>query len=111
MLNRSGLTSTRVSRGISVTVISGVSSRYVLLARQGYVVAGEFPLGGGKTADLRADRSDHVLLIEVETGRSDIAENVAKYPSDVDPSCSSQAPTSRRGSTISSCSIDPAHAA
>jgi hypothetical protein len=45
-------------------------------------VVEEFPLGGGKTADLRAERSDRVLFIEVETGRSDIAANVAKYPSD-----------------------------
>jgi len=57
---------------------------HAVLQRHGYAVAEEFPLGGGKTADLRADRSDHVLFIEVETGRSDIAPNVAKYPSDAD---------------------------
>jgi len=57
---------------------------HALLERHGYVVADEFPLGGGKTADLRADRSEHVVFIEVETGRSDIAANVAKYPSDAD---------------------------
>jgi len=57
---------------------------HAVLQRHGYAVAEEFPLGGGKTADLRADRSDHVLFIEVETGRSDIAANVAKYPSDAD---------------------------
>lgn len=53
-----------------------------LLERRGYAVAEEFPLGGGKTADLRAERGERVLFIEVETGRSDIAANVAKYPSD-----------------------------
>jgi hypothetical protein len=57
---------------------------HALLERHGYVVADEFPLGGGKTADLRAERDNHVLFIEVETGRSDIAANVAKYPSDAD---------------------------
>jgi hypothetical protein len=55
-----------------------------VLERHGYEVAEEFALGGGKTADLRAARGDHVLFIEVETGRSDIAANVAKYPSDAD---------------------------
>jgi hypothetical protein len=55
---------------------------HAVLQRHGYAVAEEFPLGGGKTADLRADRSGHVLFIEVETGRSDIAANVAKYPND-----------------------------
>lgn len=53
-----------------------------VLERHGYVVTEEFPLGGGKTADLRAARGDHVLFIEVETGRSDIAANVTKYPND-----------------------------
>jgi hypothetical protein len=52
------------------------------LQRNGYKVAEEFALGGGKTADLRAERDGRVLFIEVETGRSDIAANVAKYPSD-----------------------------
>ena len=57
---------------------------HAVLQRHGYAVAEEFPLGGGRAADLRADRNDHVLFIEVETGRSDIAANVAKYPSDAD---------------------------
>jgi len=52
-----------------------------VLQQHEYEVAEEFPLGGGKTADLRAERNGHVLFIEVETGRSDIAANVAKYPS------------------------------
>lgn len=57
---------------------------HALLERHGYGVVDEFPLGGGKTADLRAARGDRVLFIEVETGRSDIAANIAKYPSPAD---------------------------
>lgn len=57
---------------------------HAVLQRHGYAVAEEFPLGGGKTADVRAERDNHVLFIEVETGRSDIAANVAKYRSDAD---------------------------
>jgi hypothetical protein len=49
------------------------------LERQGYTVTEEFPLGGGKSADLRAERAGRVLFVEVETGRSDVAANVAKY--------------------------------
>jgi len=55
-----------------------------MLERHGWHVTEEFALGGGKTADLRADRRDRTLFIEVETGRSDIAANLAKYPDDVD---------------------------
>ena len=33
---------------------------------------------------MRAERDGHVLFIEVETGRSDVAANVAKYPRDAD---------------------------
>ncbi len=51
-----------------------------VLERHGWRVNEEFALGGGKTADLRAKRDRHVLFVEVETGRSDIAANVAKYP-------------------------------
>ena len=40
------------------------------LERRGWIVAEEFALGGGKTADLRADRGERTLFIEVETGRS-----------------------------------------
>lgn len=54
------------------------------LERRGYTVTEEFPLGGGKTADLRAERAGRVLFVEVETGRSDIAANIAKYNDDAD---------------------------
>jgi hypothetical protein len=79
------------SRGVMLkrTRAGGAEHEYwkhelrVLLERHGYDVAEEFALGGGKTADLRADRGDHAIFIEVETGRSDIAANIAKYPDDV----------------------------
>ena len=53
---------------------------HTLLERHGYTVTEEHPLGGGKTADLRAQHEGRVVFIEVETGRSDIAANLAKYP-------------------------------
>jgi hypothetical protein len=79
------------SRGVAFTQTRGGGAEHeywkhelrVALERHGYVVAEEFALGGGKTADLRADRGDRVLFIEVETGRSNIAANIAKYPADV----------------------------
>jgi hypothetical protein len=52
------------------------------LERAGYVVAEEHALGGGKTADLYAKCGERELFIEIETGRSDIAANLAKYPAD-----------------------------
>lgn len=53
----------------------------VRLERNGYTVTEEYPLGGGKTADLRAQRDERVVFVEVETGRSNIAANIAKYAS------------------------------
>lgn len=78
------------SRGVALKQTRGGGAEHefwkhelrTVLERHRYLVAEEFALGGGKTADLRADRDDSVLFIEVETGRSDIAANVAKYPSD-----------------------------
>jgi len=52
------------------------------LGQHGYTVNEEYSLGAGKTADLRASKDPHVLFIEIETGRSDIAATVAKYPPD-----------------------------
>jgi hypothetical protein len=49
------------------------------LERHGFAVVDEHPLGGGKTADLRAEKNGRVIFIEVETGRSDIPANLAKY--------------------------------
>lgn len=80
------------SRGITLRQTRGGGAEHefwkhelrTVLERKGWAVAEEFALGGGKSADLRAGRGDRVLFVEVETGRSDIAANVAKYPSDVD---------------------------
>lgn len=80
------------SRGVTIKSARGGGAAHefwkhelrVLLERRGYSVTEEHPLGGGKTADLRAMRGDSVLFIEIETGRSDIAANVAKYSSDAD---------------------------
>ena len=80
------------SRGVALKQTRGGGAEHeywkhelrVLLERRGWLVAEEFALGGGRTADLRADRRERVLFIEVETGRSDIAANVAKYASDAD---------------------------
>lgn len=44
----------------------------------GWTVEEEAPLGGGKTADLRATLGDRTLYVEIETGRSDVAANAAK---------------------------------
>src|SRR5207248_5211681 len=51
----------------------------VRLERAGYAVIEEYALGGGKTADLRAERDGKIRFFEIETGRSDIAANLAKY--------------------------------
>lgn len=45
---------------------------------RGYTVTEEYHLGGGKHVDLRAHQGDRVLLIEVETGKSDVSANIAK---------------------------------
>jgi len=45
---------------------------------RGYTVSEEYSLGGGKRVDLHAQRQDKVLLIEVETGKSDVRGNIAK---------------------------------
>jgi hypothetical protein len=75
------------SRGITVTTkrAGGAEHEFwkhelrVRLDRQGFAVIDEYPLGGGKTADLRAQKNDRTLFIEIETGRSDIPANIAKY--------------------------------
>jgi len=80
------------SRGVTLKPTRGGGAEHefwkhelrTVLERAGWLVAEEFALGGGKSADLRADRGDRALFVEVETGRSDIAANVAKYPRDVD---------------------------
>lgn len=48
------------------------------LRGQGFSVTDEYPVGGGKTVDLHAVRGDQRLIVEVETGRSDITANATK---------------------------------
>lgn len=48
------------------------------LRGQGFSVTDEYPVGGGKTVDLYAVRGDQRLIVEVETGRSDIPANMTK---------------------------------
>ncbi|MBV9495333.1 MAG: hypothetical protein JOZ54_13885 [Acidobacteria bacterium] len=55
-----------------------------LFERHGGTVTEESPLGGGRSADLRAARGQQVRFVEVETGRSDLLANLAKYAPDVD---------------------------
>jgi hypothetical protein len=46
--------------------------------RRGYTVTEEYNLGDGKRVDLLARCGERVILIEVETGKSDVQENIAK---------------------------------
>ena len=48
------------------------------LRGNGYEVAEEFAVGGGKTIDLVAMRDGRRIAVEVETGKSDAAANVEK---------------------------------
>jgi len=48
------------------------------LRASGYAVTEEYPLGGGKTIDLVAERDGKRIAFEIETGKSDAAENVRK---------------------------------
>jgi hypothetical protein len=44
----------------------------------GYHVTEEYPVGGGKTIDLVAERDGKGIAFEIETGKSDAASNVQK---------------------------------
>ncbi len=48
------------------------------LHAHGFTVTEEYPVGGGKTVDLYAVRGEQRVIVEVETGHSDIAANVTK---------------------------------
>ena len=48
------------------------------LRASGYHVTEEYPVGGGKTIDLVAERDGKRIAFEVETGKSDAAANVRK---------------------------------
>lgn len=46
--------------------------------KEGYTVEEEVPIGDGKTVDLVASRDGKRIAIEIETGKSDVEENVRK---------------------------------
>ena len=77
------------SRGVAPTVTRAGGAEHEfwkhelrsLLERHRYAVTEEYPLGGGRTADLSAERDGRTLYVEIETGRSNIPANVAKYAS------------------------------
>ena len=48
------------------------------LRANGYDVTVEYPVGGGKTIDLVAEREGKRIALEIETGKSDAAGNVQK---------------------------------
>jgi hypothetical protein len=48
------------------------------LKTHGYDVTEEYPVGGGKTIDLVAERDGKRVALEIETGRSDVSGNVRK---------------------------------
>lgn len=48
------------------------------LRAQGFTVTEEYRIGHGKTVDLRGTRDERSIIVEVETGRSDIGANIAK---------------------------------
>lgn len=50
----------------------------VAMERLGYTVTHEFALGDGKAADLCASRQGAQVLVEIETGKSDVRGNIRK---------------------------------
>ncbi|MFC1783763.1 helicase HerA domain-containing protein [Planctomycetota bacterium] len=48
------------------------------LKKQGYEVAEEFPVGGGKAIDIVASRDGKKIAFEIETGNSDVVANARK---------------------------------
>jgi hypothetical protein len=49
-----------------------------ILERAGYTTTEEFPVGEGRTVDLHATKGQHEVVVEVETGKSDISANIQK---------------------------------
>jgi hypothetical protein len=49
-----------------------------LLERHGYTTTEELRVDGGGAVDLHARKGEHDVYIEIETGKSDIAANIAK---------------------------------
>ena len=50
--------------------------------RKGYEITREHPIKGNGAVDLLAERPGERVVIEVETGKSDIKANLAKIPPD-----------------------------
>jgi hypothetical protein len=48
------------------------------LHTQGYEIAKEVPIGGGRTVDIVARQNGRCIACEIETGKSDVAANVQK---------------------------------
>lgn len=48
------------------------------LKSKGYQVEIEDPIGGGKTVDIVATKDDEKIVVEIETGKSDVIENIVK---------------------------------
>jgi hypothetical protein len=48
------------------------------LDHHGYAVTEEYPITVSQAVDLRASKDDHEVWVEIETGKSDIAENIEK---------------------------------
>lgn len=49
-----------------------------LLERHGYNVTDEYGIGEQQAVDLHATKNNHEVIIEIETGKSDINSNVEK---------------------------------
>ncbi len=45
---------------------------------QGYIVKENYPLGNGKEVDIVVEKNNEKIAIEIETGKSDILENIEK---------------------------------
>jgi hypothetical protein len=48
------------------------------LIRQGYSVTEEYPVAGGKSVDLRGTKESDSMIVEIETGKSDVNATIAK---------------------------------
>ncbi|HEY3439704.1 MAG TPA: DUF87 domain-containing protein [Paludibaculum sp.] len=49
-----------------------------VLERHRYAVAEEFPIGAGRAVDLYGSKGAHHVYVEIETGKADVAANIAK---------------------------------
>ncbi len=78
-LGRSILNPTEIADGdVRVVVVAAVFVDARDSDAQGFAVTEEYAIGGGKTVDVHATRGEEQLLVEIETGRSDIEAKAAK---------------------------------